>query len=814
MEKDKIADEKIAYIKALLDDELYKSKKQGKNHSQIITILVELFEMIYRSYDGGLQITNSLFSMLEKYHELSVAHLFSMFQSNITFLKNIEVIPYEEPAWKFDSYDNSTWMNIREEFVLIKKEIAYSRQSMDSISNSLTFPHIVPNKRHLHFILYSIDQCLNTIDCVPNNLAEIIHDLCIFRNTLQSTQKQELYLLVANITQTLDQTQHFQLSLRLSRDGLHASYKDDCKELGYYLMAGHSTRANKTLKSLLYLDLCLFHFNKTKVVSNPILQAIYWISFIFCRNNRYIEFAKQIFNQVSLENESFSTRNRFYTPYFNMLANTYEKNLPNLIFEFIEQNKDELINQRVGIILPWFALLLRIKSEIKEFIINNPEKLEDYIKVFEGLLPKSVAENHYNILFGSIQDMENNLVKAFQGLSFSKDRIDFISENKYAIALANVLIKKSRKETDLNGYWLAMVIKSDITLVFNNKEQYLNASSPNTPFWKKQYEFLKSLVDINILWLGSDGVNIYPLNLTENKITWIENELFTVSTLESFYETVVKKLSFDYQLYYSSDLYSKQNKDLFAALNFSLFPAFINKEIFIIKDMLISSFPHNLIVDPSGFLILMYPITNIISIEWLLEKLNIRIKHVYTISMWIPLGAILFDEFTEINSKMEEVVTRHKIVLENGVLPKIPLASAINIVIAHGNDAITSFPAFQFKEGGQPTSTSELDVIIGAGKVLVLFVCYGGLTKMDSYRGQVSSLTTRYLREGYDAVIAPFWPLSTAIPPIWLPIFLNKLKNGSEISKAVWHANITVKEKFDSPNAYACMHLYGNPFFR
>lgn len=85
---------------------------------------------------------------------------------------------------------------------------------------------------------------------------------------------------------------------------------------------------------------------------------------------------------------------------------------------------------------------------------------------------------------------------------------------------------------------------------------------------------------------------------------------------------------------------------------------------------------------------------------------------------------------------------------------------------------------------------------------------------MDSYRNQVSSLTTRYLREGYEAVIAPFWSLSTAIPQIWLPEFLDKLKSGVEISKAVWYANTAVREKFDSPNAYACMHLYGNPFFQ
>jgi len=325
---------------------------------------------------------------------------------------------------------------------------------------------------------------------------------------------------------------------------------------------------------------------------------------------------------------------------------------------------------------------------------------------------------------------------------------------------------------------------------------------------------IKSLTDVNILWLGSDVVNIYPLRLSGNEFNFNENKLWTLDATVSFYDTVVKKLSFDYRLYNTSSVYAEQDKALRIALDFSLFPSFFNNQILVIKDILISSFPHNLIVDPDGFLAIRYPVTNIISIEWLVEKLKNRTKYSYTVSMWIPLGAILFDEFTEINSKLEDTVVINNIVLEYNSSPQIPLASTINIVIAHGNDAITSFPAFYYKEEGKPTVSSELNKIIGVGKVLILFVCYGGLTKMDSYRSQVSSLTTRYLRDGYDAVIAPFWSLSTAIPPIWLPEFLNKLKIGLEISKAVWPENNAVREKFDSPNAFACMHLYGNPFFK
>jgi hypothetical protein len=67
---------------------------------------------------------------------------------------------------------------------------------------------------------------------------------------------------------------------------------------------------------------------------------------------------------------------------------------------------------------------------------------------------------------------------------------------------------------------------------------------------------------------------------------------------------------------------------------------------------------------------------------------------------------------------------------------------------------------------------------------------------------------------GYQAVIAPFWSLHIDIPPLWLPVFLQHLNKGETISKSAYHANTAVYNVYAAPGAWACLHIYGNPYLR
>lgn len=145
------------------------------------------------------------------------------------------------------------------------------------------------------------------------------------------------------------------------------------------------------------------------------------------------------------------------------------------------------------------------------------------------------------------------------------------------------------------------------------------------------------------------------------------------------------------------------------------------------------------------------------------------------------------------------------------MLPEKPLSSEINIISAHGAKDIASFNSLSLNED---KAVKKLDRIIGNGKILILFVCHSGAMEKSLFRQKILSLVNKFLNEGYQSVIAPFWSLHIDIPPVWLPSFLFSLQEGKNTSEAVFVANGKVFDQNKNPGAWACLHLYGNPRLR
>jgi CHAT domain-containing protein len=100
------------------------------------------------------------------------------------------------------------------------------------------------------------------------------------------------------------------------------------------------------------------------------------------------------------------------------------------------------------------------------------------------------------------------------------------------------------------------------------------------------------------------------------------------------------------------------------------------------------------------------------------------------------------------------------------------------------------------------------------GNILILFVCHSGSMKKALFREKILSLAKVFFNKGYRAVIAPFWSLHISVPPVWLPAFLTSLKGEMAVSEAVFSANSKVYETNKNPGAWACLHLYGDPYLK
>jgi hypothetical protein len=76
------------------------------------------------------------------------------------------------------------------------------------------------------------------------------------------------------------------------------------------------------------------------------------------------------------------------------------------------------------------------------------------------------------------------------------------------------------------------------------------------------------------------------------------------------------------------------------------------------------------------------------------------------------------------------------------------------------------------------------------------------------------TIVKRYIQMGYSSVVAPMWSLSTTIISTWLSAFLERMEARDYVVDAVYKANMQVRSEFISPSAWACLHLFGNPYLQ
>jgi len=159
---------------------------------------------------------------------------------------------------------------------------------------------------------------------------------------------------------------------------------------------------------------------------------------------------------------------------------------------------------------------------------------------------------------------------------------------------------------------------------------------------------------------------------------------------------------------------------------------------------------------------------------------------------------------------IKDTLEKHNVTTVTTVSNFSPINSTINIVSSHGDRDISSTQVFYPDENHV---IHNLNGILGEGKILVLLVCHSGSEKEFFFRNEIASLIKRYLSNGYEAVVAPFWSLHINIPPLWLPTFLSEIDEGKEVSEAVFAANKSVYNVYPTSAAWTCMHLFGNPFY-
>ena len=146
--------------------------------------------------------------------------------------------------------------------------------------------------------------------------------------------------------------------------------------------------------------------------------------------------------------------------------------------------------------------------------------------------------------------------------------------------------------------------------------------------------------------------------------------------------------------------------------------------------------------------------------------------------------------------------------------PPLTLAGAdLVVVAAHGGigEDDRFFRVLEDDDHALMEPSALARALARAG-IVVLFVCSGGRVDKHPAASATVGMVRRLLGNGCRAVVAPPWPLNTAVPPRWLPTFLDRWAGGAAVVDACFEANAAVRARCGYlPVDDLAMAVYGDP---
>lgn len=518
----------------------------------------------------------------------------------------------------------------------------------------------------------------------------------------------------------------------------------------------------------------------------------------------------------------------FYHTYLSLMFYSKGDRILVDVADFLDNNRESVYANLDHSAMPWLSLIATVKLNLPDADLS---RLMPYVNAFKGVVNKEGNAMMLDLFDGVNEDI--HLKELMVRLQSTRNVADYSHDNQYAMIFAKSLLAKACREHDPGKYLLAMHARADYTFVrpeirqegLYRKTEFKDVNGAEYNLHIENTELLQQLMQQGesneVMWIGQGKTSLHFMTLLHNQ--------FTFGELASLSQVDVKKLQSDLicHLQYNKDvqkpgepIYVKgkdeleqEAEELKGKLSDCQISVDGNSErLLLVKDMDVAAYPHQLLVDANKgkFIGELLPTCNIISTEVLI-KTNFEepLRELPSCSFWCPSGSEEFT-FAMIQSSLEEVFAKYNFACNEQDIPVQPIEAEINIACAHGGADISDTQWF-YADGNPIVETGK---IIGRGKLLILFVCHSGSISRPDYDNAMHTLIKRYIRGGYSSVIAPMWSLSTEILPTWLEVFMGEITNRQFVIDALYKANMAVREKYISPEVYACLHLFGNPFLQ
>lgn len=650
--------------------------------------------------------------------------------------------------------------------------------------------------------------------------------------TIRNKQREYFFFVMTQLVSCLSRSHYYQEARDYAESAILLGFEDNIEEYGFLVATRAYTSNNDAIAGLVYYNMMMDIIHQKKSVTKKFLFEVLWQQIMTLRTSSFFEqdyydLLSDFFNKHNFCDYDYDS---FHHSLFGIGLLNKERELPAKIAIYLQNRFERIKEQGEHGAIPWFISLLQI------FQIYSREEtmpLQGYIEALDKAIPdKTKIQGYINTILKT--NLSYQLKEEIIRLSSTRYLHNFNTDSWFASLLAYNLLDQAYQNKNFADFVMAMIFRSDFGFIFPER-QCPGMKAPVAPSKSTSndvhilYESIdgiragiQTLGFDEMLWIGNGVNSIYGFSMVKDTYSfedygrWDLEQLGKVTLFEPFttqtYDlkgSPILKVEEDYEAEYNN-LYEQM-------LPFKIAVYSENCNIFLAKDKDLAFIPHHLFIDKNSELFIgeLKPSSNVLSTEIMFASLQDEMLNInYSKSFWCPIGELpgINDFALQMQySKLEQWLNSSKFKIYNQTYPESALSSEVNVICAHGGSEISNEQCFY--ADNQPIH--DIDRIIGNGKLLILLTCHSGSMKENGgYDVSIHSLIKKYIRKEYACVIAPMWSLSVDLTLSWLQTFFQELDTGKFTCEAVFAANMYIKSLYKSPYAWACMHLFGNPYLK
>ncbi len=789
----------------------------------------KLYQYILNGYQQSRESIQFAIGQLGRVHATAIVKM--LFMAMDVIERNVDKFAHDTSA-ELSYYDNSVDQD--DVLQLLEKigPLMAGRQNLfEHIPNIAHFFSQVERKKIAGFCIDTISHyglVINWDESIISSqtmLVKVMYSIC------KEDDVMELFFFwYYSILDRLNTSCQHQLSRDFAENLIVIGHQERMIAEAYYGASRAYTGASNGLAGLLYLNIALLDLDKRKMVCQRLAYEILWqmlkiIRVVKFNDSRVVTKLSACYESLGMDEYNDLS---FYHTMFSAILTSDVEGTAKRIEEFLCDKRDVVYKHMEHSATPWYMLIMAVR---------NMGITGEYPVMFsfEAIMKTVLLQNGNKKLVDFCENSGGQvdlLIEELTKLETTRNVEDIGNDSCEALALSKKVLDKAVKEGKPENFILAMRPKSDFSFVMNDTQQKsicrkVEVFDPKVGDFKLPYADVDCLAYLlqteqsdSVMWMGCGIDAVYRMTLLGTMYSFDELKCLKGVDPVKLQKETICRLQFSRTgrdssgtIYDKNDLELKQESDdIFKYMKeCQIAVPNIVRRIFFVKDMELSAIPHQLLIDErtSQFVGEAWPSANVISTEFLIKSnFNAPLSNGFSKSYWSPISKE--GTLAGVKEHLQQLLDDYLFKVDDSDEPVEPLHSDLNIICVHGGDNIGDTELFY--AGGVPIDNSHR--VVGIGKVLVLFVCHSGSINYQHYDNSIHTIVKRYLRMGYSAVVAPVWSLNVDIIPVWLPEFMAVIVSGEYVVDAVYKANMKVKEQFITPSAWACLHLFGNPYMK